>query len=122
MKLKLDENMPASLAEHLRRLGHDVHTVPEEFLTGQSDPQIWRVTQNEQRFLITQDLDFSDTRQFSPGTHAGILLVRLRNPNRLALIQAVLRVFLSEDLSTWPGCTIVLTERKLRIHRRRRFL
>ena len=37
MKIKLDENMPAILAEALRDLGHDVHTVPEELLTGRSD-------------------------------------------------------------------------------------
>lgn len=32
MKIKLDENMPVALAEQLRDLGHDVHTVPEESL------------------------------------------------------------------------------------------
>lgn len=117
MKIKLDENMPAILAEQLRHLGHDVHTVPEEFLAGQSDPTIWAVAQDEQRFLITQDLDFSDARQFSPGTHAGILLVRLRNPGRSALLQAVIRVFTNEKVSAWSGCVVVLTERKIRIHR-----
>jgi hypothetical protein len=33
--------------------------------------------QESQRFLVTQGLDFSDTRRFSPGMHCGILLVRL---------------------------------------------
>lgn len=32
MKIKLDENMPESLAEQLGQLGHDVHTVPSEAL------------------------------------------------------------------------------------------
>ena len=117
MKIKLDENMPATLADQLRRLGHDVHTVPEESLAGRSDPTIWAVTQNEQRFLITQDLDFSDARQFAPGTHAGILLVRLRNPGRIALLQAVAGAFSNEKVSAWSGCVVVLTERKIRIHR-----
>ncbi len=62
MKIKLDENMPAALAEQLRRLGYDVHTVVEESLAGQSDPDIWAAAQSERRFLITQDLDFSDAR------------------------------------------------------------
>lgn len=66
MKIKLDENMPVSLAEQLRKLGHDVHTVPEEALSGQSDPNIWRAAQAEQRFLITQDLDFSMCANLRP--------------------------------------------------------
>lgn len=117
MKIKLDENMPAILAEALRDMGHDVHTVPEELLTGRSDPDIWAAAQAEARFLITQDLDFSDVRQFVPGTHAGILLVRLRTPGRLALTEMVMRVFASEDVSAWSRCVVVLTERKIRMHR-----
>lgn len=117
MKIKLDENMPEGLADHLRTLGHDVHTVPEESLAGHSDPDIWAAAQAEARFLITQDLDFSDARQFVPGTHAGILLVRLRSPGRLALTEAVARAFAHEDVSTWETCVVVLTERKIRIQR-----
>jgi hypothetical protein len=36
--------------------------------------------QASQRFLVTRDLDFSDVRTFAPGTHRGLLLVRLRKP------------------------------------------
>jgi predicted nuclease of predicted toxin-antitoxin system len=117
MKIKLDENMPSTLAEGLRKLGYDVDTVPEESLSGQSDNVIWAAANCEQRFLITQDLDFSDTRTFKPGTHPGILLVRLRNPGRIALAQAVIRAFTDEDIVVWSGCVVVLTDRKIRIHR-----
>ena len=61
MKIKLDENLPASLAETLRQAGHDTDTVPEEGLTGQPDQMVWQSTQQSGRLLITQDLDFSDT-------------------------------------------------------------
>jgi len=117
MKIKLDENLPAALAETLRELGHDTHTVPEEWLSGFIDPDIWAAAQSEGRFLVTQDLDFSDIRQFAPGTHAGILLVRLRNPGRVALTQTVTHLFATEDVAGWAGCFVVATERKLRVHR-----
>jgi predicted nuclease of predicted toxin-antitoxin system len=117
MKIKLDENMPATLAGDLRQLGHDVDTVPEEGLAGQDDRAVWHAANQTQRFLITQDLDFSDSRQFAPGTHPGILLVRLRSPGRLALVKAVTQAFLNEEVSTWSGCFVVLTERKIRIQR-----
>src|SRR5437762_4256501 len=82
MKIKLDEKLPLRLATLLKDLGHDVHTIHDELLLGHADMEIWEATQKESRFLITQDLDFSDLRQFAPGSHHGILLVRLRSPNR----------------------------------------
>ena len=86
MKIKLDENMPAKLAAILIAYGHDTDTVHEEGLTGKSDHDVWQETQRAGRFLITQDLDFSDLRQFQPGSHYGILLVRLPNPSRQSLM------------------------------------
>ncbi len=76
MKIKLDENLPLQLATSLENLAHDVHTTYSEILTGRDDREIWGAAQAESRFLITQELDFSDIRQFAPGSHAGVLLVR----------------------------------------------
>jgi predicted nuclease of predicted toxin-antitoxin system len=90
MRIKLDENLPASLAADLRESGHDVETVPGEGLKGRPDTDVWAAAQGEGRFLVTQDLDFSDIRRYSPGTHAGLLLVRLAKPGRSALRAAVL--------------------------------
>ena len=117
MKIKLDENLPSSLALHLRGLGHDVETVRQEGLEGQDDGAIWQAAQSERRFLITQDLDFSDVRKFAPGTHQGILLVRLREPGRQALAAVVREIFSTWDASDWDGCFVVATERKVRILR-----
>ena len=38
MKIKLDENLPASATAILRAAGHDVDTVVSEGLTGAPDP------------------------------------------------------------------------------------
>jgi predicted nuclease of predicted toxin-antitoxin system len=81
MKIKLDENLPHALVKLLNTLGHEVDSVPQEGLTGQPDDIIWQTTQQEKRFLITQDLDFSDINKFAPCSHFGLLLVRLRNPD-----------------------------------------
>ena len=77
MKLKLDENIPASIKAELAAIGHDVHTVVDEALVGSPDELIWTRCQQEGRLLVTQDLDFSDSRKFKPGRHAGPLLIRL---------------------------------------------
>jgi predicted nuclease of predicted toxin-antitoxin system len=117
VKIKLDENLPAGLGRDLRDLGHEVDTVPEEGLAGVDDGRVWLAAQRESRFFITQDLDFSDMRQFAPGTHHSLLLVRLRDPGRSALTAVVREVFSSQNVADWAGCFVVVTERKIRISR-----
>ncbi len=117
MKIKLDENLPVSMASHLRTLGHDVDTTLDEQLTGRPDTDVWNAAQRELRFLVTQDLDFSDIRTFEPGKHKGILLVRLHAPDRQSLIQRVRSLFETEQVEAWSGCFVVATERKVRIVR-----
>ena len=116
MNIKLDENLPEALAPILAELGHDTDTVRQETLTGQDDETVWEAAQQAERFLITQDLD-SDSQKFVPGTHHGILLLRLRDPGRLALLRIVELLFRTEAVEAWQGCLVVATERKLRVVR-----
>jgi predicted nuclease of predicted toxin-antitoxin system len=115
MRAKLDENMPARLAPILTNLGHSVETVIQEGMAGYPDSRIWERAQQENRFLITQDLDFSDIHRFSPGSHYGLLLVRLRSPGRVALTSKIRELFENEDVSVWQNCFVVVTDRKLRV-------
>lgn len=117
MRVKIDENLPASLAAALRALGHDADTVMEEGLSGSSDPEVWAAAQAESRLLITQDLDFSDTRTFAPGAHAGILLVRVGHATNRQLVALVASAFEREDVTSWTGCFVVLTDVKVRVRR-----
>jgi predicted nuclease of predicted toxin-antitoxin system len=96
---------------------NDVDSVPQEALTGQPDAKVWDATQAAQRFLVTQDLDFSDVRRFAPGTHQGILLVRLSNRSRRHLIERIQGIFSVEAVETWAGCFVVVTGLKIRIQR-----
>ncbi len=117
MKIKLDENLPERLVPELQSLGHDIDTVRTEGLTGKDDDEVWRATQLSGRFLITQDLDFSDVRRFAPGTHAGLLLVRLAQPGRDALTLRIAMLFATESVDHWHGCLVVATDHKVRIKR-----
>jgi Domain of unknown function (DUF5615) len=117
VRIKLDENLPAGLVELLTNLGHDVDTVPDEGMAGRDDTVVWNSAQGAGRFLITQDLDFSDARTFAPGTHHGILLVRLPQPGRVALLERVAMLFRGEDVDSWVGCLVTATPRKVRVKR-----
>jgi len=117
VNIKLDENLPERLVAELQSLGHDVDTVRAEHLAGRDDNEVWRAAQSVDRFLITQDLDFSDVRRYTPGTHAGLLLVRLAQPGRDALVARVTLLFATEPVDHWRGCLVVATEHKVRVRR-----
>lgn len=119
MKIKLDENMPTGLKAVLSSAGHNVDTAHEEGVAGKDDTEVWNAAQQTGRFLITQDLDFSDARSFVPGKHAGLLLVRLREPSRVGLLKRISELFINEATDEWPGCFIVVTDHKIRIRRKR---
>lgn len=115
MKIKLDENLPIRLADLLNGMGHDADTVLDESLVGYDDVSVWNAVQDAGRFFITQDLDFSDVRMFTPGHHHGLLLVRLREPGRQALLNRIATIFSSEHVENWAGCFVVATDHKVRI-------
>jgi predicted nuclease of predicted toxin-antitoxin system len=115
MRIKLDENIPDGLSIKLATLGHEVDTVVKEGMIGSPDPFVWEQTQRAKRFFITQDLDFSDVRRFEPGTHEGILLVRLTNPSRRAISLYIEKLFATETVESWERCFVVATDSKVRI-------
>ncbi len=77
MRVKLDENLPVSAASIFAAAGHDVDTVGDEGLAGSDDPTVSRVATEAERLVVTLDRDFGDTQQYPPGSHAGILVLRL---------------------------------------------
>ena len=109
--------MPISLADLLTEAGHDVDTSPQENLIGADDDVLWAAAQAAGRFLITQDLDFSDIRRFPPGSHAGLLLLRLDHPSRSELHERMRQILETEDFESWKRCLVVTTEHKIRVRR-----
>jgi predicted nuclease of predicted toxin-antitoxin system len=119
MKVKLDENISVLVAVPLRALGHDVDSVIDEHLAGAVDDVVWTAAQREGRLLVTLDLDFSDIRKFTPGTHHGLVLLRLRDPSRRAVEERVLALFRGGDPNSWSGCFVVITDHRVRVVRPR---
>lgn len=117
MKLKLDENLPVTAAKPLTACGYDVDTARDEGLGGHPDEDVWRVAQLEGRFLVTQDLDFSDTRKFVPGTHHGVLLVRLPDSEQWRVTDYLVAWLSEPEARTWNRCVVVATPNKVRVRR-----
>ncbi len=87
----------------------------EESPLGSNDDEIWHAAQKAGRILVTQDLDFSDIRPFTPGIHHGLVLIRLREPGRVGLARRIREAFATEPVQTWESSFVVITDLKTRV-------
>ena len=60
---------------------------------GATDEDLWPQVQQAARFLITKDLGFSDERRYPPGSHQGILVLRLVDDRSSAAAERLTAVF-----------------------------
>lgn len=117
MKFKLDENFGQRTLNVFKEAGYEVHTTREEGLTGATDARIYEACEQEQRCLITLDLDFSDVIRFSPQTTGGIIVIRLpRNPTLSTLESLVRQCLLSLKQNKVAGQLWIIEPGRIRIH------
>ena len=110
MKILVDENIPRMTVNHLRELGNDVKDIRGTAAHGLPDPDLWSIAMAEGRSLITTDKGFTEYR----GTaHHGILIVRLRQPNRLKIHQSVMNAMGRFKDAEWPGLLVVMRDRTM---------
>ncbi len=117
MKVKLDENLPVRVAAIVAAHGHDVDTAVDESLAGADDPTVSAVATEADRLVLTLDRGFGDVRRYPPGTHAGILVLRIEDQSVSAVATAVEGLLDVVDLDGLTGCVAVYFDGNLRIRR-----
>lgn len=110
MKILVDENIPRMTVSALREPGHDVRDVRGTRTEGMGDSDLWNVAVREQRLLITTDKGFTEHRH---EPHHGILIVRLRQPNRHKIHNRVMQAYRAIGESGWAGLLIVMRDRAM---------
>ncbi|MFH1269006.1 MAG: DUF5615 family PIN-like protein [Planctomycetota bacterium] len=108
MRVLVDENIPRMTVDALANLGHDVRDVRGTADEGGSDQDLWELARHEQRLLITTDKGFFSHRDCE---HAGILIVRLRQPNRQRIHDRVLQALDQFPEEEWPGMVVIMRDR-----------
>ena len=107
MKIIVDENVPLVTVETLRSLGHDVLDIRGTPAEGMPDQDLWLRSQGEGRLLITTDKGFLQHRR---ETHHGIIIVRLKKPNRAKIHQRVMHAMNQFDENEWSGLAVILRD------------
>jgi predicted nuclease of predicted toxin-antitoxin system len=115
MKFKLDENLPASSAAILANVGHDVDTVSAEGLTGAPDRDVVAAATAAGRVLVSLDVGLGDIRAYPPGSHAGIVVLRLADQSAATATKAISDLASLAEPASLTGAVAVLQRGLLRI-------
>jgi predicted nuclease of predicted toxin-antitoxin system len=107
MKIFVDEHIPLMTVQTLRLRGHDVRDIrgtPDE---GMKDNDLWAMAQREERLLITADKGFT---QYRAEPHYGVLIIRLRRPNRQKIHARIMQAMGQFSESEWPGLLVTMRD------------
>ncbi len=107
MKIFVDENIPVMTVRELRKLGHDVMDIRGTDDEGITDEDMWGMVQKDGRLLITTDKGFVQKRHEK---HNGILIIRLKQPNRLKIHQKVMQAINRFRKEEWLILTVVMQD------------
>lgn len=115
--VKRGEDLAPNVGEPLRRAGYDVATVVGQSWAGVGDRELLDRVGREGRFLVTADNGFGDVRRYPPGSHAGILLLRLERERIVEFRDLIESVIAKHDLADLRGAVIVASTRSVRLRR-----
>lgn len=117
MRIKLDENLPADTVGVLADLGHDVDTVVSERLGGAPDRDVVAAASEARRLLVTLDRGLGDIRSYPPGSHSGIVVLRVDDQSAPALVETLQTLAENHDLADLARCVVVVRRHLVRVRR-----
>lgn len=115
IKFLADENIAPRVVEALREEKFDVLSVYEENLSGASDEEILRLSQKENRTILTHDKDFGNLIRQPYQSHSGVILLRLKNQSPQNVINHIIPFLKKAGPPKIKGRLVVLQEGKVRI-------
>jgi predicted nuclease of predicted toxin-antitoxin system len=107
VKIFVDENIPLITVHTMRELGNDVRDIRGSIHEGVDDDELWTLAQEDKRLFITTDKGFTRFRNLN---HFGLIVIRLKKPNRMKIHQRVIHAFHQIHEEDWRGRMIVMQD------------
>jgi hypothetical protein len=121
-RFKVDEDLPAEIAELLRSAGHDAATVAEQRMLGWADNRLRDAIVAESRSLIAADVGFADARRVAAAPNVVTIPMRLPQESRRGYVRLASELMAGFPLTRIPGCVVTVTPEDVRVHNTRQVL
>jgi predicted nuclease of predicted toxin-antitoxin system len=109
-----DMGVSPKVVASLKEQGHDVWHLAERGLERLPDSEIFGRAAEEQRIVLTFDLDFGEILALSDGT-TSVILFRLRARRTLHVIERLRSVLAESSLQVTRGAIVVVEDRRHRV-------
>ena len=97
--------------------GHDVATVADENLLSSTDEIISRIAIEENRILLTLDVEFADLRKHPPGFHPGIIVFRPYSFAPDSVNEFITNFIRTADFQKLSACVVIVDSTRIRVRR-----
>ena len=115
MKFLADMCVDVRVAGWLRDQGYDAVHLRDEGLHKMPNGQIFEKAINENRTVITFDLDFGEIAAFTRGEKASVILFRLQNTRISNVLDRLAYVLVNSSEALSKGAVIVVEQYRHRI-------
>ena len=119
IRFLIDEDMPRSTAEALKKAGFESFDIRDLGLRGAKDDAIYQVAQQKDCIVLSGDLGFSNTLRYPPGSHKGIVVVRFPNEMSTEILNQLLVNAIRSIYQDLPGNLTIIEPDKIRIRRQK---
>jgi predicted nuclease of predicted toxin-antitoxin system len=116
-KVLLDQGLPRSAAEHLRRAGIETVHTGEIGMATADDASILQRANDDGRMVVTLDADFHKLMALAGATHPSVIRIRIEGLRGDALAHLIQEVLQSCRDDLIRGALVSVQERGIRIRR-----
>jgi predicted nuclease of predicted toxin-antitoxin system len=115
MKFMLDMGISPKTAVFLRNLGYDAIHLHDLKSDRSTDPAVMQMARNEERILLTHDLDFGELIAASGANAPSVIIFRLRNMNPKNVNRFLNGIISEHRNALEKGAIVSVTEGQVRV-------
>jgi len=117
MKFLADMGISPRVVDELRQNGHDAVHLAEHGLNRMADGDILQKARQEDRIVLTHDLDFGELLAASGGNLPSVIVFRLKDMRAPNVSKHLFSIIHQQSESLNQGAICSVTEQKVRIRR-----
>ena len=115
MRFLADMCVDVRIVKWLQEQEHDATHLRDEGLHRMPNGEIFKKAINEDRVVITLDLDFAEIAALTEGNKASVILFRLRNTRTPYVIERLSTVLKDSSEALQKGAVVVVEESRHRV-------